>query len=157
MSKKSKPTFDITLNQDDWYVYATKAYSETNSRTEGVMRTVKIVLLDKHYDFATDDHEPYIQLDTYIVNQYGNNKKHWRKILKLLDDDCVVELNSAIGEIGITERDQTLAKNKDKLPLIDADTPFQVVDIYPTDNYGNNVILKKLDAIRNYTNQMQLA
>lgn len=157
MKKKIKPTFENYLDQSHWRVFATKATTESNSRTEGSVRTVKIVLLDKHYDFDTDTHEPTVELETYIVNQYGNNKKHWRNILKYLDDDCVVELGSICGQIGITARDDSIKKNRNKLPLIDADTPFQVLDVHATDDYGNNVIMDQLDQIRKLANSMALA
>lgn len=144
-SKKQKVLLGH-LEQNDCYVYATKAYAEESSRHEGSHRTVKISIIDKHPD-TDEDYYPIAELETYIVNVYGN-RKHWRKILQTLDDDCVVQLHSANGKINLIQRDLDIPKNKKKPPLVDADTPFQILNVYPTDNYGNNVILDDIRRLK---------
>ena len=116
---KNKPD----LNQEDYVVFATKIYGEDDSLTEGTLRRIQITLVKNHSEVE--------EYKTYAVPIYKNNKT-WANIIKLLDNDIVPQLRSKTNKIRL----KTSNKKKNEI-IINADTPFEIYDQFPIDDFGN--------------------
>ena len=140
--KKHKPkvSADHILRQSDFVVYAVKISDERLSRVESTYKTIMLVLLDAQWT-PGDQYYPMTVAKTHITRGYVNNK-YWKKIVNLLQDDCVVELSSAEYEIYVKH----YATDKDDM-IIDADTPFQTGDITLLDKHGSCELFQKFKQI----------
>jgi hypothetical protein len=140
--KKHKPKIsaDHILRQSDFAVYAVKISDERLSRVESTFKTIMLVLLDAQWT-PGDQHYPMTVAKTHITRGYVNNK-YWKKIVNLLQDDCVVELSSAEYEIYVKQ----YATMQDDM-IIDADTPFQTGDIHILDDHNSTILFEKFKKI----------
>jgi hypothetical protein len=122
------------LIQEDYVVFATKVYSEQDSLTEGTLRRLQITLVKNHSEVE--------EYKTYVVPTYKNNKQ-WANIIKLLDNDIVPQLTSKNNKIRLKE-----SNKKKKEILINADTPFEIYDQFPIDDFGNCKAFDYIDLVK---------
>ena len=122
------------LNQDDYVVFATKIYSEIDSLTEGTQRRIQLTLVKQHSEVE--------EYKTYVVPTYMNQKQ-WSNIIKLLDKDIVPQLVSKTKRIRLKES----AKRKKEI-YVNADTPFEIYDQFPIDDYGNCDVFDYINTVK---------
>ena len=121
------------LNQDDYVVFATKIYAEIDSLNEGTHRRIQLTLVKNHTEVK--------EYKTYVVPIYKNTKQ-WANIIKLLDKGIVPQLTSKTNKIRLKE-------NNKKEILVNADTPFEICDQFPIDDYGNCKAFDYINLVKN--------